>query len=74
MIDDGPGVLLGVHRALSAPGLTVEAVDDDGATGLGRARSGAFDAIVLDVMLPKLNGYRVRTPLRDERIWTRSSR
>jgi two-component system OmpR family response regulator len=69
VVDDEPGLLLGVERALTAQGLTVEAVAD-GATGLERARSGAYDAIVLDVMLPKLNGYRVCSALREEGIWT----
>jgi two-component system, OmpR family, response regulator len=69
VIDDEPGLRLGVQRALTAQGLTVEAVDD-GETGLERARSGAFDAIVLDVMLPKLNGFRVCSTLREDGIWT----
>jgi DNA-binding response OmpR family regulator len=69
VVDDEPGLLRSVERALTAQGLTVEAVAD-GETGLERARSGAFDAIVLDIMLPKLNGFRLCSALRNEGIWT----
>jgi DNA-binding response OmpR family regulator len=42
----------------------------DGTTGLWRAREEPYDAIVLDIMLPGLNGYRVCRTLRDEGVWT----
>jgi two-component system OmpR family response regulator len=34
------------------------------------AREHPFDAIVLDIMLPGINGYRVCATLREEGIWT----
>lgn len=37
---------------------------EDGELGLAMAREGAFDAIILDVMLPKLNGFDVLRELR----------
>ncbi|MBQ9492629.1 MAG: response regulator transcription factor [Oscillibacter sp.] len=43
---------------------TVEAYD--GADGLSKARSGNPDLILLDVMLPKMNGFDVCKALRDE--------
>lgn len=51
-----------------AEGLRIEGFDvdlaHDGVTGLWHAREGSFDAIVLDIMLPGLNGYRVCADLR----------
>lgn len=50
-------------------GHRVEVVHD-GDTGYGRARAGAFDLIVLDVMLPKRDGLDVLRALRMDRITT----
>ena len=45
-------------------------VSGDGITGLELARANNYDAIVLDIMLPGMNGYRVCATLRAEDIWT----
>ncbi|HMC08998.1 MAG TPA: response regulator transcription factor, partial [Actinomycetota bacterium] len=45
-------------------------VAHDGPDGLWRAREGSYDAIVLDVLLPGMHGYRVCRTLRDEGVWT----
>jgi DNA-binding response OmpR family regulator len=45
-------------------------VTGDGKAGLDLARANAYDAIVLDIMLPGMNGYRVCAALREEGIWT----
>src|SRR5919198_4648513 len=45
-------------------------VATDGDASLELARSNSYDAIILDIMLPGLNGYRVCAALRDEGIWT----
>src|SRR3981081_615617 len=42
----------------------------DGAEGLDLAKSYEFDVIILDVMMPKLNGYDVAKRLRAEKIRT----
>jgi two-component system response regulator ArlR len=42
-------------------------IASDGETGLDDARSGIYDAIVLDVMLPKLNGFELLRRLRGEK-------
>ena len=42
----------------------------DGADGLAMAKAYEFDVIILDVMLPKLNGYEVAKRLRAEKIRT----
>lgn len=42
----------------------------DGESGLDNARSGIYDAVVLDVMLPKLDGFRLLRHLREEGLDT----
>src|SRR5262249_20411293 len=42
----------------------------DGVDGLWRAREGDYDAVVLDIMLPGLNGYQVCAELRRAGNWT----
>lgn len=69
VIEDDEAVAAGVRRGLEAEGFEVE-VCTDGTTGLGEARSGRFDLIVLDIMLPGLNGYRVCRELRGAGDWT----
>src|SRR4051812_32949515 len=44
-------------------GYSVESAHD-GPTGLERARDGKFDAIILDVMLPKMTGWDVLREIR----------
>jgi DNA-binding response OmpR family regulator len=58
-----------VARGLSAEGFTVE-VTHDGADGLWRAREHPYAAIVLDLLLPALNGFEVCRTLRAEGVWT----
>jgi two-component system OmpR family response regulator len=48
----------------------VREVAHNGEDGLHLAKTGDFDAIVLDIMLPKLNGYEVVRALRDQVVWT----
>ena len=45
-------------------------VSGDGNSGLDLARTNAYDAIILDIMLPGMNGYRMCATLRKEGIWT----
>src|SRR4051812_49427696 len=69
VVEDEPAVANGVQRGLEADGFVVE-VAGDGVTGLHRARSEHFDLIVLDIMLPSMNGYRVCRALRAGEDWT----
>src|SRR6201994_191350 len=57
-----------VQRGLQAEGFAVD-LAYDGADGLHAAREGGYDAIVLDLMLPKLSGYQVCERLRAEENW-----
>lgn len=69
VIEDEVALADAVARGLEAEGFEV-AVAHDGLVGLERARAERFDLIVLDIMLPGMNGYRVCRTLRDEEIWT----
>ncbi len=64
LIEDDPEVTRVVARGLEAEGFLVDAVDD-GIDGLWHATEGSFDAIVLDLLLPGLSGYKVCESLRD---------
>ena len=54
---------LSLARGLTAEGFAVDVVHD-GLEGLHRASEGDYDLIVLDIMLPGMNGYRVCGALR----------
>jgi DNA-binding response OmpR family regulator len=69
VVDDDHSVATGLSRSLTADGFDVD-VAHDGAAGLALAQAGRFDLIVLDLMLPSLNGYRVCRALRDDGDWT----
>ncbi|HEV8625508.1 MAG TPA: response regulator transcription factor [Acidimicrobiia bacterium] len=66
--DEGP-LAAGLRDGLEAEGFAVD-VASDGLDGLWLARENPYDAIVLDIMLPGLNGYRVCATLRQEGNWT----
>ena len=63
VVEDEPGIALGLEDDLIIEGYEVE-VAGDGITALRRAREGAFDLIVLDVMLPGKDGFEVCRELR----------
>ncbi|CAN5124550.1 response regulator transcription factor [soil metagenome] len=56
-------------RGLTAEGFTV-AVAHAGLDGLWRVRERTYNAVVLDILLPGMNGYEVCRTLRDEANWT----
>ena len=58
-----------VRRGLTAEGFNVEVVHD-GVEGLWRAKENSYDVIILDIMLPRLNGYQVCEQLRAAQVWT----
>ena len=69
VVDDEVNLAESVQRGLRAEGFTVD-VAFNGEDGLWRATEQEFDVIVLDLMLPKLNGYKVLELLRGRGIWT----
>jgi two-component system, OmpR family, copper resistance phosphate regulon response regulator CusR len=63
LIEDEPGIVDFVRRGLEAEGFTVEAALD-GVEGERLALQGSFDAIVLDLMLPRRGGLEVLESVR----------
>lgn len=58
-----------LSAGLRAEGFDVDVVHD-GFDGYWQAREGEHDVIVLDVLLPSMNGYGVAQRLRGEEVWT----
>ena len=67
LVEDDPRITSFLVPGLKAEGYGVD-VARDGVAGLELARSGQFALIVLDYMLPGLNGLEVCTQLREEGI------
>jgi DNA-binding response OmpR family regulator len=61
--EDEPTIALGLEEDLTLEGYAVE-VAADGQTAIDRGRTGAFGLILLDVMLPKKDGFQVCRELR----------
>jgi two-component system OmpR family response regulator len=68
VVEDEVRLAHALRRGLVADGFSVE-VAADGAAGLELARHGDFDAVLLDVMLPRLSGYDLVRTLRREENW-----
>jgi DNA-binding response OmpR family regulator len=64
VIEDNPNLAFGLTRSLEAEGYEVEGAED-GTRGLELARSCGADLIVLDLMLPGIDGYTLLKKLRD---------
>jgi two-component system OmpR family response regulator len=58
-----------VRRGLERDGFVVDVVNN-GVDGLWAATENRYEVIVLDIMLPQLNGYAVLQSLRQRRVWT----
>ena len=68
VVDDDPLAAETIQRVLTSDGWNVSTAAD-GVEGLHRALNDRFDAIVLDIMLPKLSGYEVLRRLRHHKVW-----
>jgi DNA-binding response OmpR family regulator len=68
-VEDEVGLADALHRGLQAEGFAVD-VTHDGLDGLWRAREHDYGAIVLDILLPGMNGYEICRTLRAEDVWT----
>lgn len=69
VVEDEARMVELLRKGLSEEGHTVVCAGD-GAEGLDLARNYEFDVIILDVMLPKMNGYDLARALRREKIAT----
>ena len=63
LVEDEPGIAFGLQEDLKIEGYDVE-IESDGESALQRARKEIFDLILLDVMLPRKDGYEVCRELR----------
>ncbi len=67
LIEDEPGLVLTLTDRLSSEGYDVSSARD-GPTGLARATSEKWDLILLDVMLPGMNGFDVVKEIRQKKV------
>ncbi|MEJ7597805.1 MAG: response regulator transcription factor [Kofleriaceae bacterium] len=71
VVEDDPSIRMGLQDTLTAKGYEVEAVGR-GIEGADRAISGRFDLVVLDVMLPDIDGFEVCRRIRSGKGAVRS--
>ena len=69
LVEDEPGLRLSLTDRLDSEGYSVETAAD-GEEGLGRATREDFDLVILDVMLPRKNGFDVCRDLRRKGVAT----
>ena len=69
VIEDEVHLAESIRQGLTVEGFTVDVVHD-GVDGLWSATEHRYDAIVLDIMLPKLSGFAVLEQLRAREVWT----
>ncbi|RFZ90384.1 DNA-binding response regulator [Mucilaginibacter conchicola] len=65
VVEDEPGLVSVIVRGLTEAGMEVS-VAADGNTGLEMAKAHQFDIIILDIMLPGMNGIQVCKEIRKE--------
>ncbi len=69
IIEDDVKIAVAVRRGLEREGFTID-VALDGSDGLWQATEGTYDAVIVDLMLPGMNGFRICRTLRDAGDWT----
>jgi len=69
VVEDEERLARSLERGLEADGFAVD-VALNGTDGLWMAEENPYDAIVLDIMLPGINGYRICSTLREAGDWT----
>ncbi len=69
VVEDEVRLAAGLKAGFEAEGFAVD-LAHSGTDGLWLGRENAYDAIVLDIMLPGLNGFKVCESLRHHEVWT----
>jgi DNA-binding response OmpR family regulator len=69
IVEDDETILMGLKDDLEFEGYGV-AVADNGRDGYRQARDGDFQLIILDILLPELNGFEICKKLREEDVNT----
>ena len=69
IVEDEPRFAATLSMGLRAEGFVVVHADN-GVDGLWEAIENDYDVIVLDIMLPRLNGYEVLRKMRAREVWT----
>lgn len=67
VVEDNEELAFGLRNNLEIEGYRVE-LAADGAAGLAAARREGFDLVILDLMLPELDGFRVLRGMREARL------
>src|SRR5579872_5486540 len=67
VVEDDPSLRAFLKEGLSREGFAID-LARDGKEGLAAARGDSYDVILLDVMMPEMDGYTVLRTLRSERI------
>jgi DNA-binding response OmpR family regulator len=65
IVEDEPAIRTGLMDVLVFHGYAVDYADE-GRSGLSKALSGKFDLILLDVMLPEMNGFEICNKIREQ--------
>ena len=69
VVEDQSRLAEAIRRGLVAEGFAVD-VASDGERGVNLAQTIPYDAIILDILLPIINGFEVCRTLRQAKIWT----
>jgi DNA-binding response OmpR family regulator len=69
VVEDEKRLAAAIKRGLEAEGFAVD-VAFDGTEGLWQSEAATYDVIVLDIMLPGMNGYQVCAAIRERNDWT----
>ena len=69
VIEDDKRIATAVKRGLEGEGFSVDVVLD-GTDGLHQAMEGSYDALIVDLMLPGTNGFKICSTLREADNWT----
>jgi two-component system OmpR family response regulator len=68
LVEDEVRMAAAIRRALRAEGILTD-IAPSGIHAVSMARAGQYDVLVLDVMLPDIDGFEICRRLRDQHMW-----